>query len=84
MVLNLDHILDSEKNYFFADLFLAVLDPCCCVGFFLAVVSGDSSLVWASDWGGFSYCRARLQGKQTSVAEAPGLERGLSSRGSRP
>ena len=49
MVLNLDHILDSEKNYFFADLFLAVLDPCCCVGFFLAVVSGDSSLVWASD-----------------------------------
>ena len=49
MVLNLDHILDSEKNYFFADLFLAVLGPCCCVGFFLAVVSGDSSLVWASD-----------------------------------
>ena len=62
MVLNLDHILDSEKNYFIY-LFWAVLDLCCRVGFFLIVVSGGYSLVWASHCGGFSCCTAWALGQ---------------------
>ena len=57
-------------------LFLAVLSPCCCVGFFPGVVSGGAlqleqvgfSLQVVSWW------EHRLSGTQASVASAPGLQ----------
>ena len=50
--------------YNFIYLFLAVLGICCCTSFSLVAESVGYSLVvvWASQCGGFSCCRAQARG----------------------